>query len=171
MDRGKTYFAVSRTNGVRYTKCSGRILSVLSPSEQSLRRVLKAQASLTSAICLPKLGHSFLTRNKNSQGRGGKFAQSFRSECHYDCAVPSGRNTSEMMHFSSTQALHGLHRNSSTQLETQVFPERDKPWIHRSSQRTACVAGCRTAGVTVVRHFRSFAHGPETPGPGLSACG
>ena len=69
------------------------------------RPVLKAQTSFTSAICLPKLGHSFLMRNKNSQGRGGKFAQSFRSECHYDCAVPSGRNTSEMMHFSSTQAL------------------------------------------------------------------
>jgi len=27
------------------------------------------------------------------------------------------------------------------------------------------------AGVTVVRHFRSFAHGPELPGPVLSACG
>lgn len=33
--------------------------------------------------------------------------------------------------------------------------------IHRSSQRTACVEGCRIAGVTVVRHFRSFAHRPE----------
>ena len=55
------------------------------------------------------------------------------------------------MHFSSIQALQGLRRNSSTRLETQVFPERDEPWIHRSSQRAACVEGCRIAGVTIVR--------------------
>ena len=63
----------------------------------------------------------------------------------------------------------GAIEAAARDLRPEVFPERDEPWIHRSSQRTACVEGSRIAGVTVVRHFRSFAHGLEMAGPGLSA--
>lgn len=55
----------------------------------------------------------------------------------------------------------GAIEAAARDLRPEVFREPDEPWIHRSSQRTACVEGSQIAGVTVVRHFRSFAHGPE----------
>jgi len=66
------------------------------------------------------------------------------------------------------KALHGLHRSSSTRLETQSFENAMDLGSTNQVCELRALKVLEVAGVTVVRHFHSFAHGPETSGPGLS---